>query len=627
MPVASLTSPTPPRLARLPVRVLALLALPLAACGETLGPDAGTCGAPLIAPGVTLRSGFTPESRVVLAPGERCTLRDEDVRAFEIEASSASALYLLAVVSASEVPGAVSRLRLEIRPEGGVASGPAPSASEGGADGVPLAGNDRELRLRRNAREALRRAGARPARRGHSRAVGQGRVASMSLGGIVVPAVGDTVRFRNSVDADLAVDCERTDEIVGIVRAVGEQMAVVEDVDVSGHLSPDRHAGMLAALESFVFPVDTAYFGPPADLDGNGRVWALLTAVVNRATPRGSGTFIAGFFNPTDLSDPRTCPASNEAEVIYLLGPDPSGVFSDPVGVDFAVRNAIGVSAHELEHLISAESRVVEGGGGFADLEDAWLGEGLAHTAETVVGFRAAGLRPREDHGFAALTADADAFNSFHLANFRRAGFFLKDPAGTLALGDATASDPGGVPSLEMRGFAWLFLRWLADRGSPSGPGILGGPAEEGLFRDLASGGRPIARGVANVERATSARPGGGRWRDLLAGWALAPLADGLVDDAAGVGLATFDLRDVFAGLNGAFPERDPFTRPYPLDVTAVDLEQGGVFEFDLRASTARYFTVASARSGGGAGFGLTTPGGGSVPSGVRPDVVVMRIR
>lgn len=600
----------------------------LAACDSATGPGEVGCGVPVPNPGVPLRSGFTDRADLDLAPGAGCALRVEAGGAFRLAAGPAGAEYLLAVQSASTVPGARASLSLRIEGPGARANvrdrrtrvPPSTSLAAGGEWASRA-----ELTFRRNARRELARVGARPYRGRSGPGVGPRAAVAPSP-----PKLGETLLLRSSVDAALSVDCERTDTIDAVVRAVGTHFAIVEDPDAAGHFDAAHYGDILAGIDDLVFPVATAYFGSPADLDGNDRVLVFLTPIVNRATPRGSGTFIAGFFNPSDLSDQITCPASNEGEILYVLAPDPGGQFGDPVDIDFAVRNAVGVTAHELAHLLEAEQRIVFGGGGFPDLEEAWLSEGLAHTAETVVGLSAAGLSPRGNHGFGGLAADVDIFNTYHLANFRRTGFYLRDPSGTLALGDEMSSDPGGVRSLEMRGFAWLFLRWLADQATLSGAGFLGGAAEESLFRDLASGGATFSRGVANIERVAGPLLGSDEWRDLISRYALVPLAD----DAGGsvsaeTQVTTFDLPDTFAGLHEALPATEPFTSAYPLEVTryALDTAPARTFDFDLQASATRFFVLTSAGPHGGVDVTLTTLAGGQVPASVRAQIIVQRTR
>lgn len=611
---------------RRPLRAVTVL-LALAACGDATGPDDGpACGSPVLNPGVSLRSGFTPRGRVALSTGTGCTLRSDDTESFELAASEAPAEYLLAVQSASTVAGAVADLRLSIlgpdAPTWGSASRRIAAPTPAAAHAPPGAPFDAELRLRRNARAELGRVRARPAR---SSAPGvRANVVERP------PVTGDTVILRNSVAPDLAVDCERAETVTAVVRAVGASFAIAEDVEVAGHITPAGYAGLLQSLEQLVYPIVTAYFGSPADLDTNERVLVLLTGVVNRTTPVGSGTFIAGFFNPSDLSDPETCPASNRGELLYLLGPDPDGELSNPVDAEFALRNALGVTAHELEHLLSAQQRVVFGNGSFADLEHAWLGEGLAHTAETVVGLAAENLRPGTNLGYGPLAADPDVFATFHLANFRRAGYHLEDPRHTPALGTASRGDPGGVPSLRMRGFAWLFLRWMADHGSFAGGGILGGDAEEGMFRDLSGGGPSLARGVENVERVAADVLATPRWRDLLARWGPAPAVDDRTPAATGdARIATFDLPDVFGALHAELPDTRPFEHPFPLDPDTVILKRDAAasFEFELGASTTAYFVLVSEGAHPDVDISLSTPTGAGVPPSVRPQVVLFRTR
>jgi len=616
--LVSCARPAPETRRRAPT--LAALLVAVTACGDTTGPaDGVVCGAPVLNPGVSIRSGFIPHGRVALSEGSSCTLRSEDTGAFELSASEGPAVYLVAIQSASTVAGAVSTLRLTIR--GPDAVDATASVSPARSPAVGEVGSDAELRLRRNARRALERAGARPFR--------PGRVGPRTSVAGRPPVVGEPMTFTNSVAPDLDVDCDRTETVTAVVRAVGASFAIAEDVEVAGHITAAEYAGLLQSLEAHVFPVVTAYFGSPADLDANDRVWVLLTAVVNRTTPSGSGTFIAGFFNPSDLSDPATCAASNRGELLYLLAPDPGGEFSNPVEPGFAVSNALGVTAHELEHLLSAEQRVAFGNGSFADLEHAWLGEGLAHIAETAVGFAAADLRPGTDLGYASLVADPDVFAAFHLANFRRAGYHLEDPNGTLALGTASRGDPGGVPSLRMRGFAWLFLRWMADHGSFGGGGILGGDAEEVMFRDLSSGGAALTRGVENVERVAAGVLGSPGWRDLLARWGPAPAADGREPGTGETRITTFDLPGIFGGLHDALPDTRPFERPFPLVPDTVILERSVAegFDFDLGASTTAYFVLESGAPHPDVQVRLTTQTGADVPADARPQVVLLRTR
>lgn len=593
-------------------------------CSDGTGPAVTSCGA-LSSPSQTSPSGPT----LALSPGQICTLHGADAAALQVASSPTAAQYIVVIQSASRVPSARVSLRLE-------AKGPLPSASRVSnavvtvsvsppdlqARGEEIA-SQQELRFRANARAALR--DAQPLRSPdgeHGRAPASLVRAQLAL--------GDTMVFTNTVTADLEVECAGIHDVVTVVRALGSSFGIIEDVEAAGPVTASEYAALLDVLENSVFPVDTTYFGAPADLDNNGIVWLMFTPVVNRVTRRGSATRVSGFFNPSDLSSPASCAGSNEGEILYVVAADPSGRFSDPVLASFATTRAIGVAAHELEHLIAAQRRVTIGGGSFADLEDSWLSEGLAHSAETAVGLRVAGLPPGQNLGFGELTANSEAFDSFHFANFRRAGFHLLDTNGTMALGTASGADPGGVSSLEMRGFSWLLLRWLVDQYAPAGGGLLGGAAEELIYRDLVSGGPSRARGVANIERVAAGLGAPGEWSTLLALYGLAPAADDLAGATArSTQVTTFQLRDAYAGLNQQSSAEDPFKNSFPLVSSNVSMSEStnvGV-DFDVLASTGRYFVFESPGPHPPISLTLKTSSGGAVPGSAEAQFVVLRTR
>ncbi|MFQ5677847.1 MAG: hypothetical protein ACE5HP_00120 [Gemmatimonadota bacterium] len=602
-----------------------------------------------------------PRLTLRLAPGERVVLRDTTVlRSFKLEAEPGGAEYRMAVSWPGRSGSASYRLRA--RGAQARAAGTAASAGRSEAAGVrrhgsgPREAADRfELRLREAMREALKRARARPA---GSPSAHRPAVPLASLGA-VPPAVGERLRFFLSVQPDFSVDCQDTSRVAeGIVRAVGDRFILAEDLDVAGPLTDAEFAELLTVLDGIVFPVDSAYFGSPADIDGNGRIIALFTEAVNELTPRASSTRVEGFFNPVDLAesgraegdgfgDPGTgtCPASNEAELLYLMAPDPGGRFSSPVSVELALASAPRVVAHELQHLLTAEQRTILGRGTFDNLEETWLSEGFAHTAEEVVGIRAAGLSVRGDLRLSEAVTDAaslDAFRTYQLANFSRLRRYYLDPPGTPAL--ATA-DPSGPASLAMRGFGWSFLRWIADQFAPGPGGGLPEAGEELLFRELSRGGAVHRTGIGNVESALRAVTGTFRsWEDLLADFAIMPTLDSrepggaAADDGGGEGaefpvetqLLSWNLPDIFRDLNEErtvpFPGTNPFAEPDPLDARVITMSDGTneAVEFGLNASTEKIFIVRGPGPTPELFLEVTGPGGaplGSPP----PQLTVVR--
>ena len=594
-------------------------ALAIVGCGGVTDLDPEAC--PVVPnPGIPVASGFEPRAAAGLQSGEACAVRTQGRGAVRLLETSGASEYLVGVQSASEVAAASTSLRLTLSGSSAIATQLAARASTGSGAASSWA-SDAELRFRRAARRLLRDT-AIPARPGRPAGPTLARIAT-------TPERGDTLTLRIAVDAALAVDCRRTEVATAVVRAVGRHFAIIEDVSVAGVLADADYAGVLSDLEDPIFTVGESYFGSPADLDGNGRVLAFVTPIVNRATPPGSSTFVAGFFSPIDLADVESCAASNAGEILYLLAPDPDGEFGDPVGPVFATRNARGVSAHELAHLLIAQQRITLGGGTFADLEESWLDEGLAHTAETAVGFAAAGFVPGRNYGYGELANDRETFRTYHVANLRRAGFYMENPAGTLALGDSDGNDPGGTRSLEMRGFAWLFLRWIADQSDLPAGGILGAGDEDALFRDLAAGGPTRARGTANVLRAAGPRLGVERWRDLLARYGLAPLADDRDGNPTPDSQVTsLDLPDVYAALDEEAQGQETVQGSYPLMIDTFELDGAGRdIRFDVLASTTRYFVLTSATGHGPVDLTLTTGTGDAITSASRSQIVIQRIR
>ena len=441
---------------------------------------------------------------------------------------------------------------------------------------------------------------------------------------------GDTLRFRFAVGQDLQVACEDTSRIVAaVVRHAGSRTLVAEDVEApSGGFTPTMWDELGRVYDEIVVPTDSAYFGAPADIDGNGRVTYLFTPQVNRLTPPNSPSFLAGFFLPLDLvdsgdpegsglagEDGQICPASNEGELIYMASADPEGRFGATVRVDQALRQARSIGAHELEHLISAEQRLVVREGGFADLGVTWLQEGLAHLAEEVVGLRLMEAERGQNLTWEEVSSDRERielFNTYHLNNFARLSFYMRAPVATPALAE---QEPGGLASLQMRGFAWAFVRWLADRDPEAD--------DAALTRALSTGGSGAARGVANVEQAV-----GGSWESLVSEFQSAVALDdaGLPGEAGNRGFTTWDLRSVFAGLNRNAVAGSSFPLAFPLAETVVPFESTAV-EFEARAATAGYVRLQDTRGGRGLAIRLGSQTGGLAPASSVPTLTVVRTR
>lgn len=575
------------------------------------------------------------ESRTVAAPGPGECLR--------LPASSGRA-YRIALVSAARSAGSRTPLAVQVRSGvGGLesdASVSSPSVSrslsslrESRSLTAHAARDDRsalERRLRSGARAELRSRDARPALQRTDPAGGDPRL-SASLR--PRSAAGDTLRLHFPVSGDMSISCTDTaDAVTGVVRATGPDVAVVQDTEAPGGLTEEDFRLIRDEFQDLVLPTDTAYFGPPADIDGNGRVIVLLTPRVNDLTPRGSDSRVGGFFLPLDLADAgpggdgiapedgATCPASNEGEVLYLATADPDGSFGPALDRTGALRNARSIGAHELEHLLSAEQRVVLGDGDFGDLQEVWLAEGMAHLAEEAVGHTSLGMETGSNLDFEPFDDSRErleAFNVFHLQNFGRLQLFLRSPTLTPAL---AAVDPGGTLSLRMRGFAWLFSRWLGDHAA-SGD-------EATLFRRLSVGGPDHLRGIENVEHVT-----GAAWEDLLLDFVRVPLLDDR-ETATGTRLSTgprsqletWDLPGLYEGLQDNPSAGRLFPVGYPLSPVRLG-ESLDLLTLDLPAAAPAYFSVGGSSRTPALALRLSSVTGGPPPASARLQLAVTRIR
>lgn len=494
-----------------------------------------------------------------------------------------------------------------------------------------------EWRLRRRVRRELRRRGARPAPRENADS-DRLRAARRAL---AVPGEEDTVRFDFGVGPDLSLSCDGgAEEVVAVVKEVGERVALAEDTAVTraGGFSPADYEELGRELDDFVFPVDSAYWGPPSDLDGNGRVLVLITAEVNELNDPDADAILAGTFTPNDLADEEDCPVSNEAEVVYVLAPDPDGEFTLRMPVPRAKRIVRLLVSHELQHLLTAAQRIFEGG--FAALEETWLSEGYAHIAEEAVGLAQGGLATRRNHRFADVAAtpeERDLFETFLQTKFTMLGLHMAEPGETPAFGTSAGRDPLGVESLKMRGNAWAFLRWLADRYAPESPeGVVAGSGEERFFRALSEGGRGVSNILGRVAEFSGASPD---WPELLSAYEAMLATDDAADSEnlpTGFRTSTWNLRGLYEDLHEAGVEGDrdfggtpdPFASPYPLAVEelglAPTLEE--TVELDLGAFTAAYFRITTEEATVPDLFlEFTDAGGGNPPGDLQVTVVRTR--
>jgi hypothetical protein len=438
-----------------------------------------------------------------------------------------------------------------------------------------------ESRLRETSRRELtpRMGGARAAP-GRGRARGGARF-DITPG---VPTVGDLM----DLNVETGDACTTFDLRVGEVMAVGTHVIVMEDTaNPSGGLTTAQYEAIADSFDAVIHPVVTTNFNSPADIDGNGRVIAFYTEAVNQLTPPGSGSFVGGFFFSRDLfptSGPGACATSNQGEMFYMLAADPAGEHGNVRSVAFILEQTLGTLGHEFQHLINASRRLYVNGA--PSFEETWMDEGLAHIAEELIFYEAAGLGPNLDLD-AAVFGDPtalDAFFKYGESNFGRLRQWLLSPhtSGPFELDDDLAT----------RGAIWSFLRYAADRTTG---------ADSLFWQDLVNA---TTAGMENLEEVLGADADPG-FRD----WAAAMY----IDDAAGVPPAAYtqpswDFRDMYENLD--YDPGPACSCAYELDVR--DPANGVAEAFTLSEGGAAAYVRMGVTSGAFAG--LTVLSGGVAP-------------
>jgi hypothetical protein len=408
------------------------------------------------------------------------------------------------------------------------------------------------------------------------------------------PAEAPTVKVgdRRSFQVCNTIPCSATGDfatVTAVAQYVGQHAAIfVDQLAPTGGFTPADLQTMGALFDSDLYPVATDAFGSESDVDANGVTIILFTPEVNRLTPESEcGTsIITGYFFGIDI-DPafQNDSRSNKGEVFYAIAPDPSGAVTCALSTDLVRRLVPVTFVHEFQHMINYHQHVLVRG---RSSEVLWLNEGLSHIAEELAGLRF------ESQGNDTL------FSRFAIGDLYNGFVYLRNPGATYAL-------PGsGSGTLEERGAAWLFLRWLLDQ--------YGGEITRRLVESYQVG-------ADNVTQAA-----GTAFDQLITQWFLANWVSDLPGFTAPARLryTTWRFRQTYASLNSQLPSR--FDRPYPL---VPELLGPGTFQLDgtLRSGSGDYVRVRQAPGAKGFTLRLTDPAGGALPATLVPRLNVIRIR
>ena len=210
-------------------------------------------------------------------------------------------------------------------------------------------------------------------------------------------------------------------------------------------------------FDQTLYPIDTAAFGQPTDIDQNGHLIMLLSPLVNALTPANECAtqgFVGGFFVGGDLG--LTDTTSNQGEIFYSLVPDPNGTVSCAHSVAELEETTGATFLHELQHLINFGQHVLVHGG---PSERGWLDEGLSIVAEELgsLYYETKYPPPTGRSNPAQLFPDSSQ-GYINGVLFDSYSYLLKTDTATVTL--HSDADNG----LAWRGGDWALVRWLGDQ-------------------------------------------------------------------------------------------------------------------------------------------------------------------
>ncbi len=372
-----------------------------------------------------------------------------------------------------------------------------------------------------------------------------------------------------------------------------------------------EYASFGRQFDQDLFPIDTRAFGNTSDIDANGKTFVLFTPIVNRLTlgSGACGSYVAGFFNGADLSGNTN---ANRAEIFYssVPGEPAGGSTCAPLSLAVVRQSAPATFIHELQHMISYNQHVLSRN---ASTEAVWLNEGLSHMAEELGGklyearYPCPNLPPCPPAGRAS-TAQIfpDSAQGFLPPNFGNAYDFFSSRL------DYSLTSPTGFGTIEERGVAWLFLRWLIDQK---------GEAKLGELVQTRN------TGTANVEAVASEQ-----FPRLFADFLVATLLDDYPGTTAGQIPARYqypsrNLRAIYARLNSIAAQSYP--TPYPLSIADLAGAErltptSPLLSREMKPGSLDLFSFTSTTANTGLEFKPTT--GASFQASLNAQVTVVRL-
>lgn len=291
------------------------------------------------------------------------------------------------------------------------------------------------------------------------------------------PAAGTTAALVASapspakliLDTSTTSTCETSDSAkkTAVLVYENDDVAFYQDstqrADTAKVISASLAQKMTSYYTNYGKGVVEAYFGPPTDIDGNGKLILFATPIVEENV----AAFVwSGDFFESDTTAENSCAASNEAEIMYFN--------TDVIlAMEGGAYQALATVAHEAKHVVSLYNRIAASlRAGSAQYHPSWIEEGTAEiagemssrTAWEANGGPAVGTKVSRT-SFADTPGGITEYNYGVAINLARAVWFLSSQPNGLVIAPTGAAEGSSV-----YGSGWLFHRWLGDTyGNPSG--------------------------------------------------------------------------------------------------------------------------------------------------------------
>ncbi len=413
------------------------------------------------------------------------------------------------------------------------------------------------------------------------------------------PMLALTLGSMRTFDVIATLEATEFTKATGKLRFIGEHIGIFVDTSAFPSYSDADLARIGGLFDTELYPTVVASFGPESDIDRNGKVLVFLTPRVNAlvaANDCGQHGFVTGFFYGRDLLP--SLPHSNAGEIFYALVPDPFANYSCAHAFNDTQRVVSGTFIHEMQHMISYFHHVVARGG---ESEEPWLNEGLSHIAEELAS-RVFELRYPPPLGRATVgQIFPDSSQPFISTQLLNSYVYLYSSA------SHSVTTFAGSGSLEERGAAWLFLRWLGDQKG------------EAMYRRLV---QTSLTGIANVEART-----GEKFATLFGDFSVAIWADSI----PGVPRDQVPARYRFHSRNlRQLMARQAFVAGWedPFPVKPIHILVGGYAEGPLMPGTMVYGALGPFSPGQGAlMLGFARKDGSAFGSGEGAQLGILRVK